>query len=73
MLNPEPTDHAPPLVNAVDMAEVLGISRQHVTRLVRRGRLPKPQMIGKQYVWRAGEVDEAIRARRAETVSEGSR
>ena len=54
----------PELVNATDVAEMLDVSRMTVTVWVRKGRLPKPQRVGGQLIFRRDEIEEIAEMRK---------
>jgi len=57
------TAQAPPaLLNATQLAGLLGISRVHIWRLNRAGKLPQTVHLGRRAMWRADEVRQWIDA-----------
>lgn len=66
-----PTGHLPDLgdpnalLGTADLVRLLGLTRRHVRRLPLTKELPPPKRVGRSFVWRAGDVADAIRARLA--------
>jgi len=53
-----------PVVNARELAQMLGITTQSVWGLVRRGTIVPPLFIEKRYVWCLGTAEGIVRARK---------
>ncbi len=51
---------APKLINAEELARMMGISERTLWRLLSGGRLPQPVRIGRNTRWRLAEVTEWI-------------
>lgn len=56
----EKTLTSPKLINASDLAEMLGISERTIWRLIASGKLIQPIRIGKSVRWRLEQVNQWI-------------
>ena len=55
-------DDAPILLNAREVARLLGIGERSVWRYVSRGHLPKPLSLGNMKRWRRQEIEQHLEA-----------
>lgn len=54
--------HGPILVGYGDLCSLLGVSRRHLQRMVQRGELPKPRIMGNRRLFVVAEVMKAVEA-----------